>query len=96
MSGDGIRLDKWLWQARFFKSRRLASKICAAGKVRVEGEIVHKSHYIVRVGNVLTFNKSPDVKVVRIEALGTRRGPVMEARTLYSEIVPPYQGTPDF
>ena len=86
MSGDGIRLDKWLWQARFFKSRSLASKICEAGKVRVDGEIVRKSHYTVRVGNVLTFPKARDVQVVRIEALGTRRGPATEARTLFTPI----------
>lgn len=86
MSDDGIRLDKWLWQARFFKSRSLASKICEAGKVRVDGDIVRKSHYTVRVGNVLTFPKARDVQVVRIEALGTRRGPATEARTLYTPI----------
>ena len=84
--GAGIRLDKWLWQARFFKSRSLASKICAAGKIRVDGTAVTKPNTIVRVGNVLTFAKARDIRVVRIEALGTRRGPAEEARTLYSEI----------
>lgn len=88
MSGDGIRLDKWLWQARFFKSRSLASKICAAGKIRVDGEIVRKPHYTVRVGHVLTFPKARDVQVIRIDALGVRRGPATEARTLYTEITP--------
>lgn len=87
MSGDGgIRLDKWLWQARFFRSRSLASKICAAGKVRVNGDVIRKAHYIVRVGNVLTFPKAKDVRVVRIENLGTRRGSASEAQALYSEI----------
>jgi ribosome-associated heat shock protein Hsp15 len=81
---DGIRLDKWLWQARFFKTRSLASKVCAAGKVRVDGEIVRKAHYVVRVGHVLTFPKARDIHVVRIEALGARRGPATEAQTLYS------------
>ena len=88
MSGDGIRLDKWLWHARFFKSRGLASKICKAGKVRVDGAIVRKSHYIVCVGDVLTFPKARDVRVVRIEALGSRRGPATEARTLYTPLEP--------
>lgn len=87
MSGeDGIRLDKWLWQARFFKSRNLASKICASGKVRVNGDVIRKAHYVVRVGNVLTFPKAKEVRVVRIEGLGTRRGPASEAQELYSEI----------
>ena len=86
MEADGIRLDKWLWQARFFKSRSLASKLCAAGKVRVDGAVVTKAHYLVRVGNVLTFPQARDIRVVRIEALGTRRGPAPEARLLYAEI----------
>lgn len=90
-SGDGregIRLDKWLWQARFFKSRSLASKVCAAGRIRVDGAVVTKPHYTVRVGDVLTFAKARDVRVVRVEALGTRRGPATEAQTLYSEVAP--------
>ncbi len=95
MSGDGIRLDKWLWQARFFKSRSLASKVCAAGKVRVDGEIVRKSHYTVRIGHVLTFPKARDVQVVRIEALGTRRGPAAEARELYTPLEPVSQSAAD-
>lgn len=87
MSGeDGIRLDKWLWHARFFKSRNLASQVCASGKVRVNGQVIRKSHYIVRIGNVLTFPKAKDVRVVRIEDLGTRRGPAPEAQALYTEI----------
>ena len=83
-----MRLDRWLWQARVLKNRSLASSICAAGKVRVDGAIIRKSHYTVRVGDVLTLSKGRDVKVVRIEALGNRRGPATEARTLYSEMVP--------
>lgn len=90
--GDGIRLDKWLWHARFFKSRSLASKVCAAGKIRVNGDVIRKAHYIVRIGNVLTFPKAKEVRVVRIEDLGTRRGPAAEAQTLYSEIEEPGGG----
>ena len=87
MSGeDGIRLDKWLWHARFFKSRALASRVCARGKVRIDGQIVRKAHYIVRIGNVLTFPKAKEIRVVRVEGLGTRRGPAAEAQALYSEI----------
>ena len=86
MEGDGIRLDKWLWQARFFKTRGLAGRLCAAGKVRVDGVVVRKAHYAVRPGHVLTFPQARDIRVVRVEALGSRRGPAAEARTLYSEI----------
>ena len=87
MSGDaGIRLDKWLWHARFFKSRSLASRICAGGRVRIDGRVVRKPHYIVRIGNVLTFPKATGIRVVRIEALGSGRGSAGEAQALYSEI----------
>jgi ribosome-associated heat shock protein Hsp15 len=85
---DGRRLDKWLWFARFCKSRTLASKLCAAGKVRIGGELVHKAHYLVRPGDVLTFPQGPQIRVVRVVQLGARRGPATEARTLYEDLAP--------
>jgi len=84
-----IRMDKWLWQARFFKTRGLAAKICAAGKVRVDGEPVAKAHFLLRPGMVLTFPQGPHVRVVRMVSPGTRRGPAPEARTLYEDLAPP-------
>jgi ribosome-associated heat shock protein Hsp15 len=87
--GDGRRLDKWLWFARFCKSRTLASKLCAAGKIRIGGELVHKAHYLVRPGDVLTFPQGPHIRVVRVLQLGARRGPATEARTLYEDLEPP-------
>jgi ribosome-associated heat shock protein Hsp15 len=85
--GDGLRLDKWLWQARFFKTRSLAGQIAAKRKIRVNRVIVTKSHYKVRPGDVLTFAQGHSIRVVRVLALGVRRGPAPEARTLYEEIV---------
>ena len=87
MTLESIRLDKWLWQARFFKSRALASKICAAGRVRIDGERVTKAHAAIRPGHVLTFPQARDIRVVRVIAIGTRRGPAVEARTLYEDVV---------
>ena len=81
-----MRLDKWLWQARFFKTRTLATRVCLSGKVRVDGQVVRKAHYQVCAGNVLTFPRGRDIQVVRIRALGTRRGPASEAQTLYSSL----------
>ncbi len=81
-----LRLDKWLWRARFFKSRSLASRTCDAGKIRVGGRIVRKAHYPVRVGDVLTIPAAGTVQVVRVESLGTRRGPSVEARSLYLSV----------
>ena len=82
----GIRLDKWLWHARFFKSRSLASRVCAKGRVRIDGQVVRKAHYIVRIGYVLTFPQARQIRVVRVEGLGTRRGSAVEAQALYTEI----------
>ena len=83
---DSIRLDKWLWQARFFKSRAMAARSCAEGGVRVGGARVDKAHHAVRVGDVLTFAQAQRLRVVRVRALGTRRGPAAEARTLYDDL----------
>jgi ribosome-associated heat shock protein Hsp15 len=84
--GPGQRLDKFLWSARFLKSRSLAAALCAAGRIRVSGRVVDKAHTLVRVGDVLTFPLGPGIRVVRILALPTRRGPAAEARTLYEEL----------
>ena len=85
---DIIRLDKWLWQARFFKSRSLAAGVISAGKVRVDDTPVSKPARNVGPGNTLTFVKESDTKVVRIIACGTRRGPAPEAQALYEDLSP--------
>ncbi len=84
-----LRIDKWLWHARFFKSRTLASALCVAGKVRVDGTVVSKAHTPVRPGQVLTFVKERHVRVVKVLAIGTRRGPASEAQALYEDLSPP-------
>jgi len=84
-----LRLDKWLWHARFLKSRTLASKLCQAGKVRVNGEPVKKAHVAVRPGDVLTFPLGPHIRVIKILELGKRRGPATEAQSLYEDLEPP-------
>ncbi len=89
---DSQRLDKWLWYARFFKSRSLATKFCASGKLRVNGNVVRKAHQGVRTGDVLTFPKGRDIRVVRVVGLGTRRGPAKEAQILYDDLEPPEKG----
>lgn len=85
---ETIRLDKWLWQARFFKSRSLAAGVVSAGKVRVDGTPVTKPARAVGSGDVLTFSKETDVKVVKILACGVRRGPAPEAQALYEDMSP--------
>ncbi|MGB0681105.1 MAG: RNA-binding S4 domain-containing protein [Magnetovibrionaceae bacterium] len=95
MSGavsGGLRLDKWLWQARFFKSRTLASGAVQAGGFRLNGERVPKAHHLVREGDVLTFPKADAIRVIKVLKLGTRRGPAPEARELYEDLAPPEPG----
>lgn len=89
MSDDRLRLDKWLWYARFFKSRTTASRLCAAGRVRINRRVVDKAHAMLRAGDVLTFPQARAIRVVRVRALGTRRGPAAEAATLYEDLAPP-------
>ena len=84
-----IRLDKWLWHARFFRSRTIAADVCKGRKVRVNGSIVSKAATNVKPGDTLTFPQANDVRVVRIVACGSRRGPAEEAQGLYEDLSPP-------
>jgi ribosome-associated heat shock protein Hsp15 len=93
-AGESIRLDKWLWFARFFKSRTLATRFLEAGKVRLRGTVV-KPHARVRVDDVVTFMLGGGLRIVRVRLLGTRRGPAVEARTLYEDLSPPREPKPD-
>ena len=86
MRDDRQRLDKWLWFARFAKSRSLAARLVTDGFVRVNGGRVENAAKAVAVGDVLTIAVARTTAVVRVEALGTRRGPAPEARTLYTDL----------
>ena len=85
---EKIRLDKWLWFARFFKSRGLASKQVTGGHVRVNGTKITKPSSPVGRGDVLTFAQARNVRVVKIEEIGHRRGPAPEAQALYEDLTP--------
>lgn len=88
-----LRLDKWLWQARFFKSRGLAAETIEAGFVRVNGTRVSRPGRDVSEGDTLTFPQGSRIRIVRILALGQRRGPATEAQALYLDLESP--GTAD-
>jgi ribosome-associated heat shock protein Hsp15 len=81
-----IRLDKWLWQARFLKTRALAAAFVTDGRLRLNGQPCAKPGHVLRAGDVLTFALYGQVRVVRVVEVGTRRGPAAEALTLYTEV----------
>ena len=83
---DEQRLDKWLWYARFVKSRSLAAKLIEEGCIRVNRQRVIKASACVRCGDVLTASIHGRVRIIEIRALGYRRGPPSEAQALYSEL----------
>lgn len=89
VGAETLRLDKWLWYARFCKTRSLAITMCRGGQVRLNKEPVRKSNQPVRIGDVLTFAQGPRIRVIRIAALGVRRGPASEAEGLYEDMSPP-------
>ena len=86
MREDRQRLDKWIWFARFAKSRTLAGKLVASGFVRVNGQRADQAAKAIAVGDVLTIALGRTTVVVRVEALGTRRGPAPEAQSLYTDL----------
>ncbi|MCS6854979.1 MAG: S4 domain-containing protein [Elioraea sp.] len=80
------RLDHWLWCARFLKTRAAAARFAAEGRVRINRHPTVKPHARVRPGDVLTFVAAGQVRVVKVLALGERRGPAREASALYREL----------
>lgn len=84
-AGPRMRLDKWLWCCRFFKTRAVAARFCEERGVRIDGALVLKAHYGVKPGDVLTFALR-DVQVVRVVRLPARRGPASEAQSCYERL----------
>lgn len=78
-----------MWHARFFKTRGLATKLVAGGRVRVDGVPVSKPAFALRAGMTLTFPQARTVRVIRVDALAVRRGPAPEAQGLYTDLTPP-------
>ena len=86
---EKIRVDKWLWHARFFKTRSLAAGRVKNGAVRINGTVTHKPSSNVAPADVLTFAQGDHIRVIQIDALGERRGPAPEAQALYTDLSPP-------
>ncbi|WP_292227500.1 RNA-binding S4 domain-containing protein [Brevundimonas sp.] len=88
MKEDACRIDIWLWRARFVKTRGLAADLVERGAVRLTHQgretRLDKPSRLVRPGDLMTFVQNGQVTTLRVEALGERRGPAEEARTLYA------------
>ncbi|MGE4062317.1 MAG: RNA-binding S4 domain-containing protein [Rhodospirillaceae bacterium] len=88
MSGSSLRLDKWLWYARFAKTRAQVQKLIERGQVSVNGVAVQKTSTGVQRGDTLAVILGPVRRTVIVRDIGERRGPPGEARTLYDEPAP--------
>lgn len=82
--GDRVRLDKWLWAARFYKTRALAAEAIEGGKVEVNGDRAKRARAL-RPGDELRIRLGPYEHQVVVQALANRRGPAAEAAGLYEE-----------
>jgi len=84
MKGDGIRIDKWLWNSRFFKTRSLASDAVNGGKVHLNGQRV-KAGRLVKIGDNLSIQKNAELYKVTITGINKTRRPAKEASLTYEE-----------
>lgn len=94
VADTAMRLDRWLWCARFFKSRTQSAKLCAGSRVRRNRRVLTKASATVRIGDVLTFPQGEQVRVVRVRALPSRRGPAAEALMLFEDLAPAVPAVP--
>jgi len=89
-ASDSVRADVWLWRARFCKTRSLAARLIEEGRVRLSRDgqesRLDKPARTVKAGDGLVFALGGRLVAVKVEALGVRRGPPAEARSLYSEL----------
>lgn len=83
-----VRIDKWLWAARCFKTRSQASTACTAGHVKVDSSSV-KASKTVRPGDHIEVLTAGGLRMLEVVALGDRRGPASVAQTLYVDHTPP-------
>ncbi|MBB5684154.1 RNA-binding S4 domain-containing protein [Sphingobium boeckii] len=80
------RIDRFLWFARLCKSRSAAQALCEKGHIRLDGRRIDRAHCPVRTGSVLTLPLPGGIRLIRIDRLPVRRGPPVEAATLYVDL----------
>jgi ribosome-associated heat shock protein Hsp15 len=83
MSHESLRIDKFLWHIRLFKSRNMAQSAIANGYVRLNGSRVERTNALVRIEDIITMPRGEDVMALRIVSLPMRRGPAPEAEAHY-------------
>jgi len=81
-----LRLDKFLWFTRIVKTRSAAQTLATGGRLRIDGRTVDRAHAPVRIGEVLSFALHGKVRILRVIALPSRRGPPADARAYYEEV----------
>ena len=86
---EQLRIDKWLWYARFFKSRAIASRMVSSGRLRINGESISKPHRTVLPDMVLVFPQGETIRTIKVLALASRRGPASEAPVSYTHLTLP-------
>jgi ribosome-associated heat shock protein Hsp15 len=88
MSEESVRIDRWLWAARCFKTRSLASTACTAGHVKVAGTSV-KPAKTLHIGDQIEVRTPGGLRILEVALLSDKRGPAPVARTLYVDLTPP-------
>ena len=83
-----LRLDKWLFAARFFKNRELAAEVIESGHLRLNGQRCKKPGHGVMEGDTLAFSQGRNLRLIRVRALSDRRGPAQDAQQLYDDLGP--------
>jgi ribosome-associated heat shock protein Hsp15 len=90
---EAQRIDRWLWCARFFKTRSLAAKFVSDGNIQVtrtETTIrIEKASFLIRLGDMLAFSRNDYLRIINILSMAQRRGPAAEAQMLYDDQSPP-------
>ena len=83
-----LRLDIYLYYIRIFKSRSIATKFVSTNRLRISGQVTHKPHKMISVGDVLTMTINDNLKILKVLDIPSRRGPYPEALNFYEDITP--------
>ncbi len=84
---EKLRIDKYLWAIRAFKTRTLSTEACKAGRIKMNGQNLKPSH-VVKIGEEYTVQKGPDKKIIRVTGLLERRVDARTAVAFYEDLTP--------